>query len=110
MLALFVDFRLRILIAALVALTLFATSHLQIKQRFKLQEAIHYLGKISYSLFLVHFSVLMLSNSVFSWLGITSRFSGMYFMLITWAASLLLADFFYRKIENPAAAYLKLNS
>jgi len=109
MLALFVDFRLRILIAALVALALFSTSHLQTKEEFKLQKFIHYLGKISYSLFLVHFSVLMLSNSIFSWLNITGTFSGVYFMLITWAASLLLADFFYRKIEKPAAAQLKFD-
>jgi len=52
----------------------------------------------------------MLSNSIFSWLTISGTFSGIYFMLTTWATSLLLADFFYRKIEKPAAAHLKFNT
>jgi len=106
-LALFIDFRLRILIAVLVALILFSTNHMQIKQGFIQQRIIHYLGKISYSLFLVHFSVLMMTNAIFSWLNITNPTSGILFMLISWIGSVILADFFYRQIEMPATSFFK---
>jgi peptidoglycan/LPS O-acetylase OafA/YrhL len=106
-LALLIDFRLRILIAVLVALILFATNHVQIRQGFVLQKIIHYLGMISYSLFLVHFSVLMITNAIFSWLNITNPASGIFFMLISWIGSLILANFFYRRIEKPATSLLK---
>ena len=46
-LALFVDFRLQILIAVLVALVLFSTSNMQIKFGLLHQKIIHYLGTIS---------------------------------------------------------------
>lgn len=108
-LALFIDFRLRILIAVLVALILLSTNHVQIKQGFIQQRVIHYLGMTSYSLFLVHFSVLMITNAIFSWLNITNPVSGIFFMLISWVGSLILADFFYRKIEKPATSLLKLS-
>lgn len=109
-LALFVDFRLRILIAVLVALILFSTGNMQIKLGSLHQKIIHYLGTISYSLFLVHFSVLMMTNAIFSSLEITSPIAGVFFMLSSWICSLILADFFYRKIEKPTTTLLKFNT
>lgn len=107
-LALLIDFRLRILVAVLVALILFSTNHVQIKQGF-IQQKIHYLGVTSYSLFLVHFSVLMITNAIFSWLTIANSAYGIFFMLISWVGSLILADFFYRQIEKPATSLLKFS-
>lgn len=110
--AIFIDFRLRILIAVSVALTLFLTRNVQIKAQTKspakLERLVHYLGIISYSLFLVHFSVLMLTNAIFGWLNVTDPLSGSIFMLLTWIISLILADIFYHKIEKPAVSLLKL--
>ena len=106
--AIFIDFRLRILIAVSVALTLFLTRHMQINVQTKLQRFVHYLGMISYSLFLVHFSVLMLSNATFSWLNFNDPLLGSIFMLLTWIISLALADRFHYKIEKPVVALLKL--
>lgn len=106
--ALYVDFRLRILIAVCVALILFFTRNMQIKEGFKLQKIMHYLGTISYALFLVHFSVVMLANAVFGWFKFSDPLTGFIFMLFSWLASLILADVFYRRIENPVISVLKL--
>ncbi len=107
MTAILIDFRLRILIAALTALALFFTRNVQIKAHVKQQRFIHYLGSISYALFLVHFSVLMLANAIFSWLNLKNSWLACLFMLLTWAASLVLADLFHRKVEKPTTLYLK---
>jgi len=106
--ALFVDFRLRILIALCVAFMLFLTRNMQMNENFKLQKMTHYLGTISYALFLVHFSVVMLANAVFGWLKLSDSLMGFVFMMFSWLISLLVADIFYRRIEKPAISYLKL--
>ena len=106
--ALFVDFRLRILIAVCVAFILFFTRNIQIKEGLKLQKITHYLGTISYALFLVHFSVVMLANAVFGWFKLSDSVTGFIFMIFSWIASLILADIFYRRIEKPAISVLKL--
>jgi len=106
--ALFVDFRLRILIAVCVAFILFFTRNILIKEWLKLQQMTHYLGTISYALFLVHFSVVMLANAVFSWFKFSDSLMGFVFMIFSWIASLILADIFYRRIEKPAISFLKL--
>jgi len=108
-LALLIDFRLRILIAVLVALIIFSTNNMQIKLGFIQQKIIHYLGMTSYSLFLVHFSVLMVSNAIFSWLNIMNPDVGIFFMLISWLASLIVANFFYKKIEKPITSIMKFS-
>ena len=110
MTAILIDFRLRILIAALTALALFFTRNVHIKEHVKQQKFIHYLGSISYALFLVHFSVLMLTNAIFSWLNLSSSLLACIFMLLAWAASLVLADWFHRKVEKPTTLYLKLKT
>lgn len=106
--AIFIDFRLRILIALLVALTLFFSRNVHITEHTALQKSIHYLGMISYALFLVHFSVLMLTNVIFGWLKLSDPLSGSLFMLMTWVASLAVAVVFYYQVERPVVALLKL--
>ncbi len=108
MTAILIDFRLRILIAALTALALFFSRNMPIKEYLNQQKIIHYLGSISYALFLVHFSILMLANAIFSWLNLTNSWLACIFMLLTWAISLILADLFHRKVEKPTTLYLKL--
>ncbi len=106
--ALVVEFRLRILIAVCTALILFFTRNVRSLGGSKLQDSLHYLGTISYALFLVHFSVLMLMNAVFSWLELSSPIAGCVFMVLSWLASVISADFFYRRIELPLGQVLKL--
>lgn len=69
-----------------------------------------YLGKISYSLFLVHFPILLLINAGFAGMGFKSAIAGGIAMLIIWAASLLMAYIFYRTVEKPAEKMLKSRS
>lgn len=106
--ALHIDFRSRIMLAVLIALTLFLSTYIPSKLGSVSEKVVHYLGTISYSLFLVHFSVLMIANALFSWLRFTDPTIGMFFMVATWLISLLLADYFYNKIEKPGTALLKL--
>jgi len=108
--ALIADFRLRILIALCVAFILFFTKNVQVKKELRLLGLMHYLGKVSYSLFLVHFSIVMLANAVFGWLKFSGSLAGFVFMMFSWIASLVLADIFYRMVEKPATAALKLHA
>jgi peptidoglycan/LPS O-acetylase OafA/YrhL len=82
---------------------------MKIKEGFKLQKIMHYLGTISYALFLVHFSVVMLANAVFGWFKFSDSLTGFVFMIFSWVASLILADIFYRRIEKPSISGLKLS-
>jgi hypothetical protein len=51
----------------------------------------------------------MLANAVFGWLKLNDSLTGFVFMIFSWAASLILADIFYRRIEKPAISVLKLS-
>lgn len=108
LIALYIDFRSRIMLAVLITLALFLTGYIPSQLGSITEKIVHYLGTISYSLFLVHFSVLMLANALFSWLKLTDPLTGLLFMVATWLISLVLADFFYRRIEKPGTALLKL--
>lgn len=106
--ALYIDFRSRLMLAVLIAMALYLSSYIPSKLGSTSEKIVHYLGTISYSLFLVHFSVLMLANALFSWLKLADPFTGLVFMVIAWLISLVLADFFYRRIEKPGTALLKV--
>lgn len=105
--ALIIEFRTRILIALTVAVTLFFTIKMQHSAQSVWQPIPRYLGKISYSLFLVHFPILLLTNATFAALGLISPVAGDVAMLTTWAASLLMADLFYRSVELPSAKFFR---
>lgn len=61
------------------------------------------LAAISYSLFLVHFPLLMLANVAFDRLNPAHEFAGVVALLAAWAASLVAALLFHRAVEAPAA-------
>ncbi len=107
--ALIIDFRARIMIALAVTITLFLTIDLKRSAQSGLS-LLRYLGRISYALFLVHFSILLLVNAAFAGLGFSSPLAGGIGMLATWAVSLVVADLFYRRIEKPAAAIFRTAS
>jgi len=108
--SLLIDFRARIAIALVVALTLFLTIGKQRSAQSEGYPLLRYLGKISYALFLVHFSVLLLANAAFAGLGFSSPVAGGIGMLAAWAGSLVVADLFYRWVEKPAAAIFRAAS
>lgn len=69
--ALIVDFRLRILLALAVALTLGFSRRNGLLEVWPDFRPLAFLGRISYSLFLVHFPVLLLANCVYAQLNLS---------------------------------------
>lgn len=102
--ALIVDFRLRLLLAAAVAGLLFLAHPGGQALRSRFARLPDWLGRTSYALFLVHFPVCLLANAAFAVSGWDSPVAVALAVLLTWAVSLLLADRFHRHVERPASA------
>ncbi|MDP2827455.1 MAG: acyltransferase family protein [Sulfuricellaceae bacterium] len=103
-LAMLAEYRLRILVALAVALFLALAQHGLFHSR-ALQcmphsAVIQYLSRTSYSLFLVHFAVLMLANAVFERFFDASPSLAVMLALLAWATSMAAADVFYRRVER----------
>lgn len=106
--ALLVDFRGRIAVALAAALVLgFASRSIRFEQWISMPLT-NYLGRIAYSLFLVHFPVFLLANGVFILLDLSGPLAGATGMVAAWATSLFAAAVFFRYIEAPTAG-LKIN-
>lgn len=103
-LALVVDFRLRIALALAVALTLGFARRSGVLERWPDNAALAYLGKISYSVFLVHFPICLMANGLYAKFGLESASTAAIGMLAAWAASIGVAALFYRYVESPAAS------
>jgi len=103
--ALIIDFRARIALAVGVALILYLARDSKHIEQYAARPVPQHLSKISYSLFLVHFPILMLANLLFNELGYTSALAGTVGMLATWGISLYAAGVFYRWIEKPASSF-----
>jgi len=102
--ALIIDFRLRIGLALAVALLLGFGRRNGLLEQWPNGRPLAFLGQISYSLFLVHFPVLLLANGLYAKLGLESQASALIGLILAWAASIAAAALFYRWIESPAAS------
>lgn len=102
--ALIIDFRPRILLALTIALTLGFSRRSGLLERWPDARPLAFLGKISYSLFLVHFPVCLLANALYANLGMTTPMAALVGIVGAWASSLVFAVAFYRWIESPAAS------
>ena len=99
--ALFLDFRSRIALALMTACLLYLFGRVETVSTGRAWAAVNGLGRISYSVFLIHFPVCLLVNAAFSrfvpegplWQG-----AG---MLVAWAASLAAGAAFFRWVETP---------
>lgn len=100
--ALYVDFRGRILLALCVAVALVLLRNVSVAQESRLSQRAAYLGLNSYALFLVHFSLCLLGNALFVRMGWHSPAEGVSMLIFIWLGSNLLADQFFRHIEQPA--------
>lgn len=99
--ALAIDFRIRIAVALLVACALVLVSRhgiLLSRQRFSWIRAF---GRISYSIFLVHFPVCLIVNAAFAKFVPTQPLLQAGGMVLAWAASLAAGAIFYRCVEIP---------
>lgn len=102
--ALVFDFRLRIALALAVALLLgFGRRHGWLNN-FPEIALLPWLGRISYSVFLVHFPVLLLANAVVAQFAELSATGIVIALLLSWAASIAAGAVFYRLVESPAAS------
>ena len=102
--AVVIDFRLRIVLALVVALLLGFGRRSGLLERWPDVRPLAFLGQISYSIFLVHFPVLLLANGLYAQLGFASSGAALLALSLAISASLGLATLFYRWIESPEAS------
>lgn len=102
--ALVLDFRLRIAVALVVALTLAFSRRTGFLNRWPQSESLTFLGHISFSVFLVHFPVYLLVSSVFVSFDLLTPSFALFGMLVTWASSIGVATLFHRWVESPAGS------
>lgn len=102
--ALMLDFRLRIGVALCVALLLGFARRSGFLERWPNVRPLAFLGQISYSVFLVHFPILLLANTLFD------RFEGdaplpvaAAAILLTWGGAVAAGTLFFRWVEQPKA-------
>lgn len=101
------EFRSRIALAGLTALLLGAAAHRGWLERWPDFRLSAWLGKISYSVFLIHFPVCLLVNALFSRLAPHSAGLNLLGMLLAWVSSTLAGALFHRYIESRLAAFGK---
>ena len=103
--ALVVDFRLRIAVALAVALALGFARRGGWLETWPRARVLGFLGRISYSVFLVHFPICLLANALFVRSGGTSSEAAMAALILTWGASILAGTAFHRWVESPASRW-----
>lgn len=106
-LAVLYEWRWRPVIAMLFGTLLFVAERSGLGQRWPRSRWIASLGKISFSLFLVHFPVLVLVGALWARLGWDTPEFAVGGLLAAFVASLACAWFFHRWIETPAALLSK---
>ncbi|WP_373991250.1 acyltransferase family protein [Duganella sp. BuS-21] len=95
------EFRSRIALAACVAGVLFLFGRLRTTSEGRAWTAIHGLGKISYSVFLIHFPVCLLINAAFTRFMPAEPLWQALGMLVAWGCSLSAGAAFHRWVEEP---------
>ena len=101
--AMLFEWRWRLGIALVVGLLLFTGDRTGFAARWPRNRLVAWLGKISYSLFLIHFPVLVLVSAVWARLGWTGPEQAVAGLLAAFALSVFSAAGFHRWIETPAA-------
>jgi len=102
--ALVVDFRLRIAVALGVAMVIGFSRRTGWLENFPTARPIDFLGRISYSVFLVHFPICLLVNAAYAHFDLSSPVSALLGMAAAWAASIAAGTLFHRWIEGPEAS------
>jgi peptidoglycan/LPS O-acetylase OafA/YrhL len=106
-LALEVDFRIRIAVASVVACVLFLFGRTRLSTYASSGwNVINYLGKISYSIFLVHFPVCLIVNAAFTRFVPEDACLQGTGVLCAWVASVAAGAVFFRWVEAPLSRLL----
>jgi peptidoglycan/LPS O-acetylase OafA/YrhL len=98
--ALCYEWRSRIAMALVTSLALGVGQRYDLLHRWPRSRTLAWLGKISYSVFLVHFSVCMVVNGLFSRFAGQNPLINAAGMLIAWGASIAVGAFFYSSVES----------
>ena len=98
--ALALEFRPRIAIALGTALLLGLSTRYKLMEKWPDFRLTAWLGKISYSLFLIHFPVFMLVNTLVFRLAPNSPLLNLGGMILAWFLSIAAGDLFYRLVES----------
>jgi len=99
--ALFLEFRSRIALALVVACVLFLWGRIKTASNGRAWPVVNNLGKISYSVFLIHFPVCLLVNAAFTRFVPAEPEMQAFGMLIAWGGSLAAGAVFHRWVEVP---------
>lgn len=103
--ALLLDFRGRLLVATVVALALVWMQRNAWSARWLQRAWMLRLGQISYSVFLIHFSVCLLVNALVSYFWPEQLGANILGMLAAFGLSLLAGEALYRSVESPGARW-----
>ena len=103
--ALIVDFRSRIVIAMLTALALGVSRRWGFLENRPQGALVAWLGKISYSVFLIHFPVVLIINGLFVRFAPTGRLAGVAGILVAWLTSIAAGALFHRFVESRASQW-----
>lgn len=98
--ALALEFRTRIAIALVTALLLGLSTRYNLMEKWPDFRLTAWLGKISYSLFLIHFPVCILVNTLVFRLAPNSPLLNLAGMALAWILSIAAGDLFYRLVES----------
>lgn len=99
------EWRWRLLSASVVGLLLYRSELTGWGLRWPRSRMITWLGKISYSLFLVHFPILVLVATLWSQRGWTTPEAAVAGLLMAFCLSLVAAGVFHRWVENPSGRF-----
>lgn len=98
--ALLTDFRERILVAGMVALFLGWACRRDGLTRWSMPQGLTYLGRISFSIFLVHFPLLLVVNAAFSQLFPSDPVANALGMILGLVISIVGGIWFHRHVES----------
>ena len=98
--ALTVDFRLRIALALAIAVLLAVASLTGMLGRWPRSNVLAWLGKVSYSVFLVHFPVCIVVNAGYDYFFEEDELAAIAAILAAWGISLLAGALFHRHVET----------
>lgn len=102
--ALLLDFRSRIVVSLATALLLGVARRSGGLERWLDRPLLGWLGQTSYSIFLVHFPVLLLVNALFAQFHEVGAVAGGFALFAAWTVSVAAGAVFYRQVEAPEAS------
>jgi peptidoglycan/LPS O-acetylase OafA/YrhL len=95
------DFRVRIAVALLTALVLVAVHRWGLLLLNRRSSVVATMGRISYAIFLVHFSVCLIVNAAFTRFASEEPLMQALGVLVAWAASIVVGALFHHWVEVP---------